>query len=365
MLKGKQKNFKVLKKSLLIVPFLGLLLLLAFTHDKERKSNLAELTPADSYHLINQLVEDSKIDGNLLVTKKDQKIIGQAYGYSDKDKTRPSDSDIIYPVASIQKTFTALLIAQLIEEGKLSYNSKLEDFRPDIARSNNVTIRELLEHTSSYVMPETASQDILKTEEEQIEYAKETTSYTGYHSFFYTNVNYTYLAAVIKQIDGGSYEESIKRRIISPLGLKNTYFWDDLPPTASLAEEIQSDNSKAEIYSEELMSTLLGAGNLYMSVADLATYQEAINHNLLVSQASFDDLTTPQTNPNYAGGYFLAGDGSLVVSGNISTSQLGSSGYVSMLYGNQEKDIVIAWLGNSLPTNSLVNLGKSIYQDIP
>ncbi|WEV45014.1 serine hydrolase [Streptococcaceae bacterium ESL0687] len=365
MKKRRDKSGLSPRRPLLLGFFICLfLILLGFTYSQEKNSDLTELTQEESSRLINQLIVDSDMNGNLLVSKRKQEIIRQAYGYSDEDEEIASLNTTIYPLASIQKTFTALLIAQLVEEGKLTYDSKLGDFRPDIPKSNNVTIRELLEHTSSYVMPETASEDVLEDEEEQVEYAKETTDYTGYHSFFYTNVNYTYLAAVIKKIEGSSYKESLQKRIIAPLGLENTYFWDDLPTTANVAEEIKGSNSLQKVYSLELMSTLLGAGNLYMSVDDLIKYQEAINDNKLVKQTTFDDLVKPKTNANYAGGYFLTGDNCLAVTGNISSNQLGSGGYVSLLYTNREQDIIIGWLGNSLPSNSLINIGKSIYQDI-
>src|SRR4051812_35345376 len=87
---------------------------------------------------------------SVAVVRAGQIAYAMAFGKADIEKDRPADAKTRYAVGSISKQFTvaALLLAQ--EEGKLSLDDKVSRYYPDMTRANEITIRELLSHTSGY-----------------------------------------------------------------------------------------------------------------------------------------------------------------------------------------------------------------------
>ncbi|HYJ90379.1 MAG TPA: serine hydrolase domain-containing protein, partial [Pyrinomonadaceae bacterium] len=82
---------------------------------------------------------------------KDGKIAYvKAYGDAKLDPKTPATSQMRYSIGSISKQFTATAILMLQEQGKLSLDDKVAKFLPDLTRANEVTIRQLLSHTSGY-----------------------------------------------------------------------------------------------------------------------------------------------------------------------------------------------------------------------
>ena len=73
-----------------------------------------------------------------------------AYGFAKLDTKTPARPEMRYSIGSVSKQFTAAAILKLQEEGKLSLDDKVAKFLPKLTRANEVTIRQLLSHTSGY-----------------------------------------------------------------------------------------------------------------------------------------------------------------------------------------------------------------------
>ncbi len=87
---------------------------------------------------------------SVAVARNGQIVYAKAFGKADIEKDRPASANTRYAAGSISKQFTvaALLLAQ--EAGKLSLDDKVSKYYPDLTRSNEITIRQLLSHTSGY-----------------------------------------------------------------------------------------------------------------------------------------------------------------------------------------------------------------------
>lgn len=115
-----------------------------------------KLTVINSY--IDDLFTYNKAMGSFTILDKGNVVLDKQTGYSNRKvgllASRgyvPADSSSPYKVASISKTMTATMVMQLIEANKLSLNTKLNDFFPEISNAEHISLRDLLQHRSGLV----------------------------------------------------------------------------------------------------------------------------------------------------------------------------------------------------------------------
>src|SRR5262249_26296328 len=113
------------------------------------------LLPADVTEKIDKLATDTLArtgvpSASVAVVKDGQVVYVKAYGEARLEPKTPATSEMRYSIGSISKQFTAAAILLLQEQGKLSLDDKVGKFIPNLTRANEVTIRQLLSHTSGY-----------------------------------------------------------------------------------------------------------------------------------------------------------------------------------------------------------------------
>lgn len=313
----------------------------------------------DTKTTISTLINESELLGTLVIVKDDKILYTEGFGYADRENNIQNSNDIIYPIASLQKNMTAVIIAQLVREGSLTYDTTIEKFYPDLEYGEDITINDLLNHTSGYVMPEVPPKKVLKTEEEQLQNAIETSYYIGNHTPAYSNGNYSLLAGIIQQIEKISYEDSLKKRIFEPLNLRSTYLWNHIPSDRKTPKEYfysEDDetnyNTEYPIYSESLMSSLLGAGNVYMSTTDIATFEMSLDDNTLLTNEEYIELFSIE-DPTALSMRF----------GNISSDGV-LGGFSSYLYGDLTNKNMVIFLANQSTNYFPDELLEQVYQQL-
>ncbi len=150
--------------------------------------------------------------------------------------TRRPKADQRFRVGSVTKTFTATIVLQLVDEGKLGLSSTLEDYLPGVVpRGDEITIRQLLQHRSGLVnytdylswlkrrlrSPSSRPIDLLRFAGSKPLVFEPGTQWS------YSNTNYIALGLVIEQVTARSYANELERRIFRPLGLDDTEFAGD------------------------------------------------------------------------------------------------------------------------------------------
>ena len=116
-----------------------------------------------SNHLLSQNLDTDKLNkffdkleerqeamGSITISKNGEVIYAKAIGfrYADKNEKIEADTNTNYRIWSISKLYTATMIMQLIEEGKLSLETKLMEFYPEIPNAESISIRDMLKHKS-------------------------------------------------------------------------------------------------------------------------------------------------------------------------------------------------------------------------
>src|SRR4030095_6081169 len=164
---------------------------------------------------------------SIAVVKDGQVVYVKAYGDARIDPKTPATAEMRYSIGSISKQFTAAGILILQEQGKLTLDDKVSKFIPDLARANEVTIRQLLSHTSGYqdywpqdyVMPmmlqPVTAQKIMDG------WARKPLDFDPGAKWQYSNTNYVIAGVIIERASNKSLLEFLREKIFIPLGMKS------------------------------------------------------------------------------------------------------------------------------------------------
>ena len=187
--------------------------------------------------------------------------------------------------ASAGKAFTAVVILQLVEEGKLKLNDRLARWFPDLPNAKVITLEHLLTHTSGLYSFQSdltlRSQPGYKSPDTLLAVAKaHGNAFCPGEYWSYCNTGYVLLARVVEQVERRPFHEVVTRRIIDRLGLKQTR---SLAPKASVADVAPAHPGKpGEAEPEFHFSTPFGAGNVVGSAEDLVCFWHALLSDQLV-----------------------------------------------------------------------------------
>ena len=180
----------------------------------------------------DRLAEKNKAMGSMTIAKDGNILYTRAIGYSQINGTekKPLTAANRFRIASITKMFTAAMILQLVEEAKLKLTDTLDKFFPQIPNAKKITIVQILSHRSGIpnVRRDQNSQGNMNTtpitkDEMFALIVKATPDFEPDTKRSYSNSGYQILGLILEKVTGKSYEEALKERIGSKIGLKDTY----------------------------------------------------------------------------------------------------------------------------------------------
>ena len=250
---------------------------------------------ANLERLIIFLTENKRALGSVSVFWDGAEIYTGQIGYRDQANDLYIDANTEFRIGSISKTFLAVVIMQMVEEGSLTLETKLSDFFPQITNSEIITIRHILQHRSgiyNYTDDETFPEWMFT----HVNRESLLHMIAGYESIFepgteesYSNSNFFVLALIAETIDGIIYEEIIQRRIAEPLGLRNTYVGGAVNPQRNEALPYAFTGEWVEIITFD-PSVIFGAGDLVSTPYDLNVFFTGLFGGDLVSTNSLDEM---------------------------------------------------------------------------
>jgi len=216
-----------------------ILLLLTTCKDRQLKDqdNDIKLNKTDIESEVDRLADEyiqlDIFSGVILIAKKGKAVYQKPFGLADREEGIPNKKNTLFDIGSMNKTFTSIVIKQLIAEGRLKYSDKLTDFIKgyEDSRVEDVTVRHLLDHESGFGdyhkkgffdLPKeskTLQAIVDMTKSMQLEFEP------GMQEM-YSNTGYVLLGAIIEEVSGDTYFQNVRERIIKPLRLRNTYIED-------------------------------------------------------------------------------------------------------------------------------------------
>jgi CubicO group peptidase (beta-lactamase class C family) len=248
--------------------------------------------------------------GQVLVARRGEVLFGQAYGEADRASYRAITLDTPINLASNNKMFTALLIGQLVEEGKLAWDDKVGKFLPDWPNAEvrqKVTVAHLLSHTSGlgeYWGPAHAAKaPTLDTVAEYAElFREDKPAATPGTEFKYSNNGYVLLGLIAEKATGRDYYELVRERIYARAGMQHAEHYLKSDATAGFAIGYQADGTD-NIGRLALRGSPAGGG--YASARDLLLFANALLDGKLVKPQTFALMTTGHApmGPEMAYGY--------------------------------------------------------------
>ncbi len=276
--------------------FATLLTLASFTAGYAQTLDKAKLD-----QFFDRLAEKNKAMGSLTIAKDGNVLYTRTIGYSQINGTekKPLTAANRFRIGSITKMFTAAMILQLVEEGKLKLTDTLDKFYPQIPNAKKITIVQILAHRSGIPnvrrdrsSGKTASGPMTKDEMLAL-IAKGTPDFEPDTKHSYSNSGYFLLGLILEKLTGKPYGEALEERITSKIGLADTY-------TATGNIDVNKNESLTYINTgsdwkqgpETHPSILFGGGAIVSTPNDLAKFIQALFNGKIVSKESLDQMKT-------------------------------------------------------------------------
>jgi D-alanyl-D-alanine carboxypeptidase len=223
----------------------------------------------------------------------------QAYGSARLDPDTPARPEMRYSIGSISKQFTAAAVLLLQEDGKLSLNDRLAKYLPNLTRSNEVSIRQLLSHTSGYqdywpqdYVPPFMLQPI--TAEKILDlWARKPLDFDPGTRWQYSNTNYVIAGLIIEKVSGMPLLQFLQKRVFAPLGMKSVMNIDqDKLGDTDAAGYMRYALGPPRVAPKEGKGWLFAAGELAMPADDLARWDVSIISQKLLKPDSYREFET-------------------------------------------------------------------------
>ena len=247
--------------------------------------------------LFDRLLEKNKGMGSITIAKDGKILYSRSFGYGQITETlkKPLTQDSKFRIASITKTYTAVMIFQLVEEGKLKLTDRLDQFFPQVPNASKITIAHILAHRSG--IPDLNVDDGWgsqpRTHEEVVAaIAKGKPLFEPDSQHQYSNTGYVLLGYILEKVDGKSYQEVLKQRITAKIGLKNTYMGignTNVDDNESLSYRYLGSWKEAP---EMDLSIPAGAGAIISTPTDMCKFIHALFDGKLISKSSLDQMKT-------------------------------------------------------------------------
>jgi D-alanyl-D-alanine carboxypeptidase len=251
----------------------------------------------------DRLAEKNKAMGSLVIVKDGKVLYTRAIGYSQISGTekKPLTAANRFRIGSITKMFTATLILQLVEEGKLKLTDTLDKFLPQVPNARKITIAQILSHRSGIPnvrRGQNAQGNVNTTpmtkDEHLVLIVKATPDFEPDIKSLYSNSGYFLLGLIIEKLTGKSYEAALHEKIASKIGLKDTYTATgniDVNKNESLTYFMIPGGDWKQV-PETHPSILFSAGAIVSTPNDLAKFIQALFDGKIVSKETLDQMKT-------------------------------------------------------------------------
>ena len=278
----------------------------------------------------------------------------KAYGDARIAPRTPAAPEMRYSIGSISKQFTAAAILLLQEQGKLSLNDKVARFIPDLTRASEVTIRQLLSHTSGYqdywpqdyVMPmmlkPITAEGILDL------WARKPLDFDPGTKWQYSSTNYVIAGVIVEKASGKPLLQFLREKVFTPLAMKGV---------ANIDEEKLGETDPVGYMRyalgplhpapKEGKGWLFAAGELAMPAEELARWDISIIDRKLMKPASYRELETEMLLSNGLGTHYGLGVSVNSIAGHRALSHGGEvSGFTAQNIVFPDERVAVAVLTN-------------------
>ena len=267
----------------------ALLAIVCFTAGSAQALDKAKLD-----QFFDRLAEKNKAMGTMVIAKEGNVLYTRAIGYSQINGTekKPLSAASRFRIGSVTKMFTAVMILQLVEEGKLKLSDTLDNFFPQVPNARKITIAHVLAHRSGLPSARPAAKTNTVTRDEVLAIiSRGTPEFEPDTKHAYSNSGFFILGLIVEKLTGKSYDEALKERIAARIGLKDTY-------AATGDVDVNKNETLAYMHfggdwkpvTETHSSILFGGGQIVSTPHDSAKFIHALFDGKLISQATLNQM---------------------------------------------------------------------------
>lgn len=255
-------------------------------------------------------VRDGHFSGTVVVARDGVPIFRRNYGLASHEFNVPITDDTLYQIQSINKSFTALLVMMLQEEGRLSVGDLACQYVDDCpAAWRAITIEQLLTHTSGIEgysrlddWDETLDTHIYWRGGELGLVRDRPLLFAPGEGYRYSNSGYALLAEIIEGVTGETLDDLYRERILMPAGMTHTAMVNTRFITPGVATGYYSLGSTWLVSTPQSLTNGYGGAGLVSTVDDLLAWDRALASNRLISRASYEQMIA-HTRNNYGYGW--------------------------------------------------------------
>jgi CubicO group peptidase (beta-lactamase class C family) len=303
----------------------------------------------------------------VVIVMGDQTVYQEGFGFADLEKEEPVTPETLFELGSTSKAFTALGILQLEQEGLLELSDPVEKHLPWLKMKYKggevtVTIAQFLHQTSGIpfesigTIPEAEGDDALEKTVRKL-VGMELLHPPG-TKHVYATINYDVLGLIIKELSGESFEASMKKRVLMPLGLTNTYLFRDEAEAKGMAKGYKLCFGKPAAYDAPVYRGNTPAGYFITNIKDLArwlkiqmgTTETSGVAKALIEKSHISDPALPES--DYGAGWFVWKAKNLIAHGGANPN---FSSFIALV----EERVGVAVLANT-GSNFTTGTGRGI-----
>src|ERR1700690_98485 len=261
------------------------------------QSSRPTLSAEQEQKIAGMLAQSGAPSISIAIVEHGKLAYARAFGKASLSPARPADAQTRYAIGSISKQFTSAAILLMAEQGKLSLDDKVSKYFPEFTRANEVTIRELLSHTSGY--SDYAPQDYMipewtkPTTPDAVlnEWAKKPLDFDPGTRWQYSNTNYVLAGRIFEKASSEQLVDFLHKHIFDPLGIHSAGDCgvDKVPEDAVAYTRYGLGPARPAL--REGPGWYFAAGELCMTPSDLALWDIAFLHKKILDAHAYEDFT--------------------------------------------------------------------------
>ncbi|MBL7888292.1 MAG: serine hydrolase [Bacteroidia bacterium] len=263
----------------------------------QQKDDTQLITYVDK--ILSEQFKTDEPGATVLVSRSGQVIYKKAFGMANLESNTPMQVDNVFWIASIGKEFTAVVILQLVEQGKLNLQDEITKYIPDYpTQGYKITIEHLLTHTSG-IHNFSGMEDPEKklafdcTPTEVIDFFKNMPMrFPPGTKWEYSNSGYFLLGYIIEKISGKTYEEYLEENIFKPAGMTNSLFASNKKIVKNRVGSYSFGNNGFENSRFLNMTHVYSAGAIQSTVGDFFKWHQAVHSYKLLKKETLDKAFT-------------------------------------------------------------------------
>lgn len=250
--------------------------------------------------IVQQVLEQTGVpSASLAIVQHGKLVYTHAYGNAHIEPAVPASPEMRYAIGSISKQFTATALLLLEEQGKLSLDDPVGKYIPGLTRGDEVTIREILSHTSGYqdYWPEDYVMTTMRHSEtaQQIldTWAKKPLDFEPGTQWQYSNTNFVLAGCIVEKVSGEPYMQFLAEHIFKPLGITTVWNYDQAKlPEQDAAGYYRHAVGPLRLAPKEGFGWMAAAGELAMTAHDLALWDQSQLAQSILKSESYREMFT-------------------------------------------------------------------------